>query len=177
MVVAERILVELSAVAVCSLLVYSGASKLVAGSAVRATLAEIGVPRQLLEAARLALGMGELGLGLLTPLIRDVVVAALVAALGSGFAAVGAWAIASRQNVDCACFGFARKRRTLGWRQVVHLPLWIIAAIVLASGASQEASLTLRLTSVSMGLLVSYGLAARHLWQVHRLFRNQLSEV
>src|SRR6266540_509088 len=42
----------------------------------------------------------------------------------AGFAVAGLWAVLTRRQVPCSCFGNLR-REALGWRQVALLPCWL----------------------------------------------------
>lgn len=69
-------------------------------------------------AAELAVGVGLL----ISPAQRWPRV--LGVALATGFAVAGLWAVLTRRQVPCSCFGNLR-REALGWRQVALLPCWL----------------------------------------------------
>jgi hypothetical protein len=52
---------------------------------------------------------------------------ALVGLLALAFALAGARALATRQRIDCNCFG-GERGELLGWRQVLLLPGWLVLA-------------------------------------------------
>ncbi|MDO5499290.1 MAG: MauE/DoxX family redox-associated membrane protein [Propionibacteriaceae bacterium] len=86
------------------------------------------------------------------------VAAVLVAVLGVAFAAAGAIALVRRERIVCNCFGARTdgKDRHLGWTHVALLPVWLIAAAVIATprptGAPVvEAATLLVMVAVALG--------------------------
>lgn len=59
----------------------------------------------------------------------------LVAGLGVVFAGAGAVALIRRQQIACNCFGTrpGGKTRNLGWPHVALLPVWLVAAVLIAA--------------------------------------------
>jgi hypothetical protein len=75
-----------------------------------------------------AVGAGEFGLGLAIILVPGSVSGFLVGSLGIAFAGLGLYARKTNRSVVCNCVGFSGGDHTLGNRQVLLLPVWLLAA-------------------------------------------------
>lgn len=147
--------------------VHAATAKLRSPADLRRTLERLGVWPALagglaasVIAAELAAGLGLLAVPS-SPWPR-----VLVVLLGFGFAAAGLAALASRQQIACACFGGSRPGR-LGWRQVAWLPVWLALAAMAQwrpPGWSLEQGL-LGVSLLALGLLAWQLPAELRIWR------------
>lgn len=113
-------------VAVAAVLLLAGLSKVRGRGRLRDTLEALGIGRVLGGPAAAAVVAAELAAAaglLLAPTQRWP--RAMVVLLAVAFALAGIAAMAGGQRIACNCLG-STGRGTLGWHQVVLLPLWLL---------------------------------------------------
>jgi len=140
---------------------FSSLSKLARLRDLQRTLAALGLIEVLTRPAAITVVSAELAAALgLATVPQQAWPRLLAAILAVGFAAVGVRALRLHRQIECACFGGAR-RGTLGWRQVQLLPLFLLALVV-AEGNPPNLTLAEGLLGLAVLLLgFSYWLAAR----------------
>lgn len=135
---AASVLAMSVAVVVSALLLWAGFGKLVSLSEAASTASAIGIPVSWGHGIAVAIALWEVGtaLGVLwapgSPWI-----AASVMALGTVFALAGLAAVLRKQRIRCHCFGAGAPY--LGAAQIVALPAWIGAAVILYDGLPEIA--------------------------------------
>jgi hypothetical protein len=156
-------------------LLFAGAQKLAQPADVERTIRALDLPG---SPRALAAGLGVTEISTAAALVlapQSLLTAALVVALGAGFATAGMVAMARSMRVHCACLGPALSG-PLGLRQVCSLPLWVLAggagvvdrSIALA-GHRLEVLVVLALV-VTLGALVRAApLAREHRTQLYVL--------
>jgi hypothetical protein len=157
-------------VGVGGLLLLAGVEKLRAPRAFGDTLAALGVPRTTRPALGVGVPAAEIGTAtalLLAPSARWPSAAVLL--LAAGFAVAGMLALRVPGGVACSCLGGTGDGR-LGRRQVLALPLWVAAVVVVgldpprwspSSGAAVLAGLGLAYGALRARETVGAWLAAR----------------
>ena len=91
---------------------------------------------------------------------RGLIASAVLLVFGLGFAVVGLISLASGRKVPCNCFGSRERSEVLGWRQVLQLPVWVGAAVLLATVQPYTLPLSVgRLVSASGALSAALVLA------------------
>lgn len=115
------------AVAGSLVLAWSGLEKIRDRAPLKEAATSLGAPAALAAIAAIVLPALELGtvVALVVGLPLDVP-SALFALLGATFAAAALRSIMTGRVIACACFGASK--RTLGWPQLLALPLWLLAA-------------------------------------------------
>ncbi len=118
------------AAAVAGVLLWAGLEKLRSGAAFAETLAALGFGLRLGMIIRLVVPAAEVAVAtglLLTP--ASIWPRLGVAVLAMTFAMAGAIGLRRNERIACSCFG-ATGSETLGWRQLVLLPIWLLAAFM-----------------------------------------------
>ncbi|MEU8247507.1 MauE/DoxX family redox-associated membrane protein [Nonomuraea sp. NPDC048916] len=120
----------LVALAASGALLWAGLEKLRTPSAFTATLMALSIPSPLAWIGAVAIPCAELVVGGALIVVPGAVWPGFgVAALGVLFAGAGLLGLRAERPVPCACLG-ATGHSTLGWRQILLLPAWVGAAIV-----------------------------------------------
>lgn len=120
----------LAQLVLATVLALSGLSKLSRPSLFVDTMRRLGFPAVLAGWGAAAVIVAELATA--TGLVvapRSGLGRAAVMLLASGFAGAGLWARVTRRRVACHCFG-PGQHSTLGVRQVVVLPGWLLLCLV-----------------------------------------------
>ena len=168
---------DLMVMGAATVLLVAGSAKIVQPAPVAATLAELwqaigGRPRGSgWQFSGRLLGVFEVVLACVIVIERSAAAALALLLFAVGLAVVGVVGIASTSKVSCACFG--RSDRTLGWPQILQLPLWVAAAW----GVAQDQSLFGEGTRPEVGLfmlaccaVLSTTLVVTRLWRkVHTI--------
>ena len=155
-------------------LFYSGSSKVLRPTDLFTTLTQLGIPPRLARSAAFGLGLTEIvtAVLVLTPPAR--LSAALLVALGISFAGAGLVALLRHLDLECHCFG-RRSSSTLGWPQLVALPLWLGLAYL--AGSAPQQSWEAHLVFLNLGALLLMGVALRDLYPSMAEFRRHKREV
>jgi len=157
-----------SQVLLAGVLILAALAKTLALREVTGTLEGLGVRRVLALPAGAGIVAAELAAGaglLVSP--AQVWPRVLVVALAVAFAVAGLWAVLTRRQVPCNCFGNLR-REILGWRQVALLPCWLALA---AAAQSHPPAWGARQGLFGLAVLLA-GLACARLPQELRLWRG-----
>jgi Methylamine utilisation protein MauE len=125
------VLALLVACTVAGILIIAGVEKLRARAIFDETLSRLGLTGRFRDVSRFGVPIMELAVSaglLLAP-------ASVWPVLGAGalsviFAVAGMLALRTRQPVPCTCLGVAGNG-TLGWRQILFLPLWVCGLVTL----------------------------------------------
>lgn len=121
------ILGSISALAMALVLAFSAAQKAVVGQTVRPVLQELGFPRSVSKTLSYLLVLLEVATVVsLVALPRWLPTYMLVLMLAGSFSIAGLLALTSKRDIRCGCFGIS-SRSKLGWKQVLALPLWVLA--------------------------------------------------
>lgn len=120
----------LARVVVALVLIHSSTAKLRSGSTFMDVLRQLGI--KYARAGWLVVAAAELAAAVSLSLpVAPYIPALGVLLLGLAFAAAGVRAITVGKSIECACFGEG-SQRFLGWRQLLYLPLWVLAAGIIA---------------------------------------------
>ena len=166
-------LVAICVVLVSSTLLLSAATKAGSPSHIQLSLAELGFlnPRR---TARLLL-VAEFALAVAVSVIGEWLVASGVAILGISFAMAGLVSLRREKPIVCNCFGRIGKG-TLGWSQIVALPLWLLASFVV-SQMPPYGGLRERLTLLSVAASAATVPIVRSLWIARKTAREGRMEL
>lgn len=163
-------LYELAVAAAASVLLWSGAAKIVRPRPITDTLYELWgrvagaspVPRS--AAPGLLLGAAEMLLAVFVVVGRSPSAAGALMLFGLALAAAGVVGRLSGDAVPCNCFG--AHGRPLGYVQIVQLPLWAAAAWSAAQPATAvSASLDRRVAVLAACLAAVAVAAAARMWR------------
>lgn len=155
-----RIAAVVAELAVVSTLALAGLHKIpgrrrFAASLMGLGLMGLGMPRRRAGAAAVAVIAAELAAAAGLPFLPGPLQAAVTVAAGAVFAGAGLVALRRHLHLPCACFGSLAGPSELGRRQLVLLPVWLVAALVLALGGRSPGSVETGLERVALALLVA----------------------
>jgi hypothetical protein len=168
---------SVAALIAATLLLRAGLEKIIDLRATAATLSALGVPPRLAGLAAPSLPLSEVAtaLGVLFAPDSPWTQAALVA-LGSAFALVGLAALLRKQRIRCNCFGSGTPGGFLGRAQVLALPAWVGAALILHYGIRQNLALETRALLFAAAGLTIATLKVPALWrQVREAYGDRIS--
>ncbi len=176
-------LYELAVAAAASVLLWSGAAKMVRPRPVTDTLSMlwgriagvVRVPRS--AVLGLLLGFAEMSLAVFVVLVRSPAAAGALLLFGLALAAAGVVGRLGESEVPCNCFG--AHGRPLGYVQIVQLPLWSAAAWSAAQPASAVGAGLDRRAAVLAACLAAVAVVAvaRMWYAVLPLTRRRLRRV
>ncbi|HEX6526370.1 MAG TPA: MauE/DoxX family redox-associated membrane protein [Streptosporangiaceae bacterium] len=148
---------------VCAVLAWAGLEKIRSRSALAATVRALGGTTRFAAMAAIAVPVVELAASASVMVgAPSGVPAVLFAALGMAFVAAGIRAMRSPVVIACACLGASE--RSLGWKQLASLPLWLLAAWSVLHMPAY--GLRVRLASGVVGMVMLTGIRA---WSAIRL--------
>ena len=150
-----------------SVLASTGLAKVLTIRQLRRTVEQLGIGTSVSGAVAIGVIAAELlaAVGLL--LLPDRAwPRALVGLLALAFAVAGVRALATRQRIECNCFG-GERGGLLGWRQILLLPCWLVLA---AAAQRYQPSWSPRQGLLGMAVLV-VGLACWRVPGALRLWR------
>ena len=110
----------------------AGTGKLVSRTTFQRTLVRLELPVRLTAPLSWLLPIAEIAVGIVMVPLGGPIAATGLLLLGTLFAAAGSLAVAGHVDVECNCWGMTGRGSSLGWKQVVHLPLWIAGAVYFA---------------------------------------------
>ena len=158
-----------TAMVMAAVLLWAGLEKIVDLRATASTVSALGVPARWADRAAGVVPLAEVvtALGVLfAPHSRGAL--AGVVALGGAFALAGLVAMLRKERIRCNCFGSSGAGVYLGAAQILALPAWLGAALILHYGAAQSPPLTTgALLFAAVGLAIAT-LKVPILWQAVR---------
>lgn len=101
------------------------------------------------------LGATEFSGALFIALAPSAVGGLLSATFGTVFASAGMLALRSGERLKCNCFGSSRSSGDLGWRQIMALPVWLVAgaAVSFRDHSTSSALVTLAVGALAVTVL------------------------
>lgn len=129
-------------------LLIAGLGKLVSPRAFSETISDL-IGRPASMGSSLTLGLLEVAAGFAIA-IGGLLAAVTLIGTGLGFGAVGVYAIARGQEIECRCFGALSGRSRIGWPQVLAIPFWIVLGVSVAAVQSRWPVLPLSVGTVAL---------------------------
>jgi hypothetical protein len=157
------------AVAMAAILLWAGLEKFTNLPATASTVSALGIPAKWADRASGFVPLSEVAIALgvlFAPGSRWTLVG--VVALGGAFALAGLVAVLRNERIRCNCFGSGVAGAYLGPAQILALPAWIGAALILHYGVPKTLPIaTGALLFAAVGLAITT-LKAAALWQAVR---------